>query len=98
MSLRRGLVAVVLAVALLLVPAGAARAQEGPDTVPTVRVPTQDIIPEPNHGEAPDEAGDRGGALQLTILGLLVVAIGAGGWHLARQTRRARQEHARAAD
>ena len=91
MSLRRGLVAVVLALGLL-VPVGAARAQEGPDEVPTGQVPTQDIIPRPNSGEAPHEAGDRGGALQLAVLGLVVVAIAAGGLHLARQSRRARAE------
>lgn len=45
------------------------------------------IVPKPNSGRAPEEAGDRGGALQLGLAGLLVVAIGGGAWHLSRQAR-----------
>jgi uncharacterized protein HemX len=63
------------------VPAGA---QDG-------EVPTQDIIPEPNSGEAPDEAGDRGGSLQLAVFALVVAAIVGGGAYVALQARRARE-------
>jgi len=45
------------------------------------------IVPKPNSGKAPEEAGDRGGALQLMLPALLVVAIGGGTWHLVRQAR-----------
>ncbi len=53
-------------------------------------MPSQDIIPRPNSGSAPQEAGDRGGALQLGLLALLVVAIGGTVLVLVRQSRRAR--------
>ena len=57
---------------------------------PSTGMPTQDIVPRPNSGHAPAEAGDRGGALQLLILALVVVAIAGAIWHLVRQSRRAR--------
>jgi hypothetical protein len=78
----------LLAIALL--PSGAA-AQEPPSTATTeVQVPTQDIVPAPNSGEAPHEAGDRGGALQLAVLGLVAVGVGVGVLLVVRQSRRAR--------
>jgi hypothetical protein len=79
---------VLLAVALHAVPASA---QDPSSTTTTLtQVPAQDIVPQPNSGEEPHEAGDRGGALQLAILGLVVVAIGGGGAMAVRQSRRAR--------
>ena len=92
MTRSRAITAVVVAVGLLVPTglAGVALAQAGPQ--PTVQVPTLDIIPEPDSGESPDEAGDRGGALQLAMLGLVVVAIVGGGFHLRRQSRRARAD------
>lgn len=54
------------------------------------QVPTQDIIPKPNSGSAPEEAGDRGGALQLLLPALIVAALGGAVWHLTRESRRAR--------
>lgn len=57
---------------------------------PSTGMPTQDIVPRPNSGHAPAEAGDRGGALQLLILALVVAAVSGAIWHLARQSRRAR--------
>jgi hypothetical protein len=77
-------------VAIALLPSGAV-SQEPPSTATTeVEVPTQDIVPAPNSGEAPHEAGDRGGALQLALLGLLVVGVGAGVLLVVRQSRRSR--------
>ncbi len=78
----------LLALALLVVVAAEpvpAGAQDG-------EVPTQDIIPEPNSGEAPDEAGDRGGGLQLAVFALVVAAIVGGGAYVALQARRARED------
>ena len=63
----------------------AAGAQDDPP-----EVPTQDIVPQPNSGRAPEEAGDRGGALQLLLPALIVAAIGGAAWHLTQQSRRAR--------
>jgi uncharacterized protein HemX len=90
---RRGLgLVVVLASAMAL--AVPAPAQEPTSTSPspstTVGLPTQDIVPQPNSGAAPQEAGDRGGALQLGVLALVVVAISGATFALVRQSRRAR--------
>jgi hypothetical protein len=84
---RRAPVALALAVVLLLA-VTPARAQDGPGT--TGDVPPVEIIPEPNSGEAPEEAGDRGGALQLTLLAVVTVAVAGGAWHISRQVRRTR--------
>jgi hypothetical protein len=75
----------LVALALLVAP-GPVSAQEGEGGD---QVPTQDIVPRPNSGEAPEEAGDRGGALQLLLPALIVAAIGGGVWHISRQARRA---------
>lgn len=53
-------------------------------------VPAPNIVPEPNSGAEPTEAGDRGGALQLLILGLVVLAVAGAVTHLVRQSRRSR--------
>jgi uncharacterized protein HemX len=84
------LAAAVVVVALTL--AGPiARAQEPPSTPTTlVEVPSRDIIPKPGSGASPDDAGDRGGALQITVLVLVVLAIGAAVVLVVRQSRRAR--------
>jgi len=67
-------------------------AQDTPDAQdsPSTGMTTQDIVPRPNSGRAPTEAGDRGGALQLLILALVVVAVSGAIWHLVRQSQRAR--------
>jgi hypothetical protein len=73
-------------VSLAVVPLQVAGAQETPSS----GAPAPDIVPQPDSGHAPTEAGDRGGALQLLILGLVVVGIGGVVVHLTRQSRRAR--------
>jgi hypothetical protein len=80
------LVIALVAIAVLLIEPGVALAQDTPST----GVPAPDIVPEPNSGHEPTEAGDRGGALQLLLLGLVVVAVGGAVVHLSRQSRRAR--------
>lgn len=81
------LVPIVLLVALLgLVPA----AHGADEVTTTTAVPSGDIIPEPNSGEDPDDAGDRGGVLQTAVfVGIMVAVAGAGGW-LVVQSRRTR--------
>lgn len=79
---------IVAAGALVLVPA-LAGAQDG--TTSSTPVPVEDIIPRPNSGHAPHDAGDRGGALQLLLPVLLVAAVGGGAWHLTREARRAQR-------
>jgi hypothetical protein len=52
--------------------------------------PDQDIIPEPNSGQAPEDAGDRGGALQLLVLVLVLAGVGVIATQVVRQARRNR--------
>jgi uncharacterized protein HemX len=81
-------VALLLLVASVLVVPTSAGAQDLPPS--SAEVPTQEIVPQPDSGAEPTEAGDRGGALQLGLLALVVVAVGGIVVHLTRQSRRAR--------
>ncbi len=54
-------------------------------------VPGNDIIPLPNSGHEPTEAGDRGGALQILVLVLMVGGVGGIVALAARDVRRARR-------
>jgi uncharacterized protein HemX len=85
----------LLLIALVLLSVGVAPAvagaQDDPTTSSTVaELPPADIIPRPNSGTAPEEAGDRGGALQLGLLALVVVVLAGGVVNVVRQSRRAR--------
>lgn len=96
-AVRRLLAIAVLALGLLLaavaVPGAAlAQSDDGTTSTTTSLVPTQDIIPEPNSGAEPQDAGDRGGALQTVLFFGLIVAIGVGAATVVRQSRRARAE------
>lgn len=79
-------VAAVLLVALVLSMGVAAMAQEADES------PAGEIIPKPNSGEEPDEAGDRGGSLQVALLGLIGVVVVGMVVHITRQSADARQE------
>jgi uncharacterized protein HemX len=95
-------IALLLGLVLLLAvaPGPAVGAQEpsnGPATTETTvtppttdQVPTNDIVPKPNSGVPPQEAGDRGGALQLGLLALVVAAVAGVILRLVQQSRRAR--------
>jgi beta-lactamase regulating signal transducer with metallopeptidase domain len=89
---RRLLVTVaLLAVLVLAVPSAAAQTDSEMTTTSVINEGA-DIIPEPNSGRAPEDAGDRGGALQTVLFvgivgGLVVMAV-----IVARQSRRARAE------
>jgi hypothetical protein len=87
----RRLVLAVLALASMVVLAVPAIAQE-PDATTTIPAGAEapNIIPRPNSGAVPEEAGDRGGALQVGLLALLVVVIGGAVLILVRQSQRAR--------
>ena len=78
---------VLLAVVLQVAPVAA---QDDPTSTTLAPVPDQDIVPAPNTGEEPDDAGDRGGALQLGLLALVVIAIGGAIVVVVRQSRQAR--------
>jgi hypothetical protein len=88
----RLLAVALLAVALSATPAAAQDPGTGTTTTTLAGLPAPDIIPQPNTDSAPTEAGDRGGALQLALLGLVVVAIGGAVIVLVRQSRRARTD------
>jgi hypothetical protein len=85
---------VVLALAALTAAVPAAAQQGGGDTAPTTDatpVPAPRIIPLPNTGTKPTDAGDRGGALQILVFVALVVGVGgitALAVHDARRSRR----------
>ena len=83
----------LLVASVLLAPAPAAHGHEGGDdtTTSTVPVPVDDIIPRPNSGAEPTEAGDRGGALQVAVLVAIVVGVGAIVALVVRESRRARR-------
>jgi hypothetical protein len=57
-------------------------------TTTSPAAPDQDIIPDPNSGQPPSEAGDRGGALQLALLALIVIGVGVVAWRIAVSARR----------
>ena len=82
------LVAWVVLILCLLVGQAPASGQE--PVTSTTGVPAPNIVPEPNSGAEPTEAGDRGGPLQLLILGLVVLAVAGAVTHLVRQSRRSR--------
>jgi hypothetical protein len=67
-------------------------------TEPDAQVPDEGIIPEPDSGRPPEEAGDRGGALQLAVLGLIVLGVGLIAAQVVRQARRNRDATASPAD
>lgn len=90
--MRRCMLALVLALGLSAAAVGAQQAPSLGQEAPPTAVRAPDIVPKPNSGSAPTEAGDRGGALQLAVLGLLVVAVGGAALHLTRQARRARSD------
>lgn len=77
----------VLAALLAVSLASPAAAQDAPPPDNEPAVPSEGIVPKPNSGREPTEAGDRGGALQLLLPVLIVVAIGGGAWHVTRQAR-----------
>jgi hypothetical protein len=85
-------VAVLALVALTPTGAGAGPTGDQPEatTTSTPAGADPDIIPRPDSGRAPDEAGDRGGALQLGLLALIVVAVAFAVAMLVRESRRAR--------
>ena len=89
MTRARRLLALAL-VGLVLMSGGSAAQEPGATTTSLVEVPAQDIVPKPDSGEAPHDAGDRGGVLQITVLVLVAAAIAACVALLVRQSRRAR--------
>jgi hypothetical protein len=75
------------------VPAAAQQPEDDPDGDPSTDdapLPGQEMIPEPNSGRPPSDAGDRGGALQGVVLLLIVIGVGGIAGLGLRESRRAR--------
>lgn len=56
-------------------PVAAAPSAGEPPSTTVPRDADERMIPRPNSGEEPTEAGDRGGALQLAVFGGIVVGV-----------------------
>jgi len=99
------LVVLVALVAAVMLFAGDAGDERTDPTTPSEACPPDDaaceasrqaaerpgIIPEPGSGRAPDDAGDPGGALQLTVLALIVAGLATIVVLVVRSGRRARR-------
>lgn len=92
----RRLLATIALVSLLalggIAGAPAAVAQSGEQAPTTAPEPGGDMIPEPNSGSEPDDAGDRGGSLQSVLFVGIIGGIAVMGWLVVRQSRKARAE------
>jgi hypothetical protein len=86
--IRRAALLAVVVLAAVALPYRAGAQSPGTTTIP--ELPEPHIIPEPNSGHAPEDAGDRGGALQLVLLAVVVVGVGGGVAYVVHQSRRAR--------
>jgi hypothetical protein len=67
--------------------------EDDPDGDPSTDdapLPGQDMIPEPNSGRPPSDAGDRGGVLQGLVLLCIVIGVGGIAVLAVRESRRAR--------
>ena len=67
----------------------------GTETTVDVPLPEDGIIPRPNSGAEPTEAGDRGGGLQVLVLVLIVAGVTAVALLARRDMRRARRDRDR---
>lgn len=87
--MRRSPLALLAAVLLIVALALTSSRVEAQDAPPT-GAPAPDIVPQPNSGHPPTDAGDRGGGLQLLVLGVVVAGVAGATAHLVRQSRAAR--------
>ena len=87
------LVLLIVAFGAVAAPAPAGAAQPDPDDTTVTEpepAPGDDIIPRPNSGAEPTEAGDRGGALQVAVFVGILLAVGVIVALALRDVRRAR--------
>jgi hypothetical protein len=92
--MRRLIVALTLVAATMLAPSFRVDAQTVTTTTTVAMTDdgqagqTKSVIPKPNSGSAPQQAGDRGGALQIGLFGVLVLALAFIGAVVIRSTMR----------
>lgn len=67
------------------------RCGDAPATTPVTPLPGDDIIPEPDTGQAPEDPGDRGGVLQIALFVGIVAGVGVIVAMVVRESRRRRQ-------
>jgi hypothetical protein len=75
---------------------GTGGSDEDPDENPQPGAPDRDIIPRPNSGQEPTEAGERGGVLQIVVFVALVAGVGTIVVLATRDVRRSRSGARRA--
>jgi len=71
---------------------------DGDPSTDDAPLPDQDMIPRPNSGRPPRDAGDRGGALQGLVFALIVIGVGGIAVLAVRESRRARARRATGSD
>jgi hypothetical protein len=84
---------VIIAFGAVAAPAPAGAAQPDPDDTTVTEpqpAPGDDIIPRPDSGAEPTEAGDRGGVLQVAVFVGILVAVGVVVALAMRDVRKAR--------
>lgn len=93
-DMRRVVCLLVLIAVLSMVgaPGSAASSSEEERPTTTEQPPAPNIIPRPNQGVAPQDAGDRGGALQTVVFVVIVAGALLMVGLVVRSSRRARAE------
>lgn len=95
----RALTAVLIVATIMLFGAAASAApslpaqdddQPGPVQISEAEQPQGGIIPKPNSGSPPENPGDRGGAYQWLLFGLIIVFMAVAAGSVYRSSRRAR--------
>lgn len=89
-DVRRLLAVILLTAAVLVAPSASTVAAQEDETTTTSIPESGHIIPEPNSGVAPTDAGDRGGALQTVVFAVVIAGVGAIGMLVVRESRKAR--------
>lgn len=87
-------VATALTLAIVVPPEASAQTTTTATTLAPLPEGAGSIIgPKPGQGVAPDDAGDRGGAAQIALFFVIVVALGGGVLLVRRDMARSRSAH-----
>lgn len=86
------LITVLLSLVVIVQPASASPSQGDEPATTLAPEDAPDIIPRPNTGSAPVDAGDRGGSLQSALFVVVIGGIVLIGALVTRESRRSRRE------